>query len=57
MAAETGNLINTGTINVPYDHGVGMVANDGGTALNTGIINVGGKILPMECKQLRNPLL
>lgn len=44
MAAESGSLVNVGTINIPHSHGVGMVANDGGSALNasTGIINING---------------
>lgn len=44
MAAESGSLVNEGTINIPHSHGVGMVANNGGSALNasTGVINVDG---------------
>jgi hypothetical protein len=39
-----GRIINNGTINVPYDNGVGMIANNPtGIAINNGVINVYGK--------------
>lgn len=46
MAAESGTVENSslGYIYVPDDHGVGMVANDGGTGINRGTIQVDGDL-------------
>ncbi|MCB8566755.1 hypothetical protein [Fusobacterium ulcerans] len=46
MAAESGIVENSslGYIYVPNDHGVGMVANDGGHGINRGNIKVDGKL-------------
>lgn len=46
MATETGIVENSslGYIYVPDDHGVGMVANDGGHGINRGNIKVDGKL-------------
>lgn len=46
MAAESGTIENStsGYIHVPDDHGVGMVVNNGGTGINSGSIQVDGKL-------------
>jgi len=46
MAVEKGTIENYGTIDVPNKHGVGMVANNGGTAINRAgaTINANGEL-------------
>ena len=44
MATESGYIENSGFIHVPYNHGVGMVVNDGGTAVNNATIQVDGQL-------------